>query len=395
MDESLRPDYVPLEEERWAKEQADIFHGDFTEQGLLYNEPEIRAYLEQLERRLLAERDDIQDEIVLYALRSPIPNAFAMPNGNIYVHAGLFTTLTTEDQLAAILSHEIAHVTRKHSVQAVIAQKNTLIGAHIGDFATGGLGLVYFGAFANIMHFSRSQEAEADEVGLEMLASAGYQPRALHEAFESLSKDPELKHVKQSIYSSHPSFKSRMEDIEALAARMPTSPAGMETLDETFVELKARMMEDSVNMRLRNRQFNLAKVIVDEAAGYFTDQTAINFYYGEVYRGFAAFVDDAAKEDYWLETGKEKLKKDIQDRYRQAAPANTELAIGYYRKAAEAEPPYPKALRRLGELMEKQGHSEQARDYYTRYLQASPEAVDRRYVERALERIGSIKGDDT
>jgi predicted Zn-dependent protease len=392
IDDSLRSDYVPLEEERWAKEQADKFHADFVERGLIYREAGIRAYLEQMEHRVLREKSDLQGHIRLYIVKAPVPNAFAMPNGNIYVHSGLFTTLETEDQLAAIVSHEIAHVTRRHALKAIISQKNTLIGAHIGDFATGGLGLVYFGAFAHIMRFSRAQESEADEVGLSLLADAGYQPAAMTEAFESLGKDPELKHVKNSIYSSHPSFQSRIVELDEMARAMRGISPAMETWSEDFVVLKATMMEDSMKIRLRNRQFNLAKSIADSASDYFSDQTAVNFYYGEVYRGFSRFPDDAAREEYWIETGKWKIDKDTQAKYLQQKEANLVRAVDYYRQAASADPPHTKSLRRLAEVAEEEGDYQGAVHYFSLYLESAPAANDRLYVERALERLDQPRG---
>ena len=157
LDDAMHEGYTPLNEEKWAIEQADIFHKEFLEKGLLYNDPDMQSYLNQIEKSLLSNRTDIQERIKLFVLKSPSPNAVAWPNGNIYIHAGLFSPVETDDQLAAVISHEMAHITQKHSVKAIISQKNTLIGAHIGDFATGGLGLVYSGAFANIMDFSRAR----------------------------------------------------------------------------------------------------------------------------------------------------------------------------------------------------------------------------------------------
>lgn len=392
IDASLRADYVPLEEEQWAIEQADLFHRDFIDQGLVYNNVDIRVYLDQMEHRLLPEKSGIQGRIKLFIFRAPIPNAFAMPNGNIYVHAGLFIALESEDQLAAVVGHEIAHVTQRHSLKAIISQKNTLIGAHIGDFATGGLGLVYFGAFANIMRFSRAQETEADEVGLSLLAEAGYQPMAMAEAFESLGKYPELRHVKRSIYSSHPSFQSRRSELAEMARGMSGVEHGAESRSEAFVTLKASMMEDSLRIRLRNRQFNLAKTIVDEASDYFSDQTIVNFYYGEIYRGFSRFPDDAAREEYWIETGKEKLDTELQQRYQAQVEANLAKAEEYYQAAAAADPPYAKSFRRLGEVAEQLGDYQGATRYFRHYLETAPGASDQLYVERALERLGQTTG---
>jgi predicted Zn-dependent protease len=193
-----------------SMQQAELFHQEFVRQGLIYGDTDIRAYLAYLERRLLSGHDGMQGAMEFYVPKSPAPNALSLPNGNIYVHAGLFSALDSEDQLAAVLCHEIAHVTGRHALKSIIARKNTLIGAHIGDLVTGGLGLVYLGAAANFMHFSREQELEADREAIDRLSRAGYRPDAMVEAFRSPSRFPELQHVKQSMYSSRPSYQARM-----------------------------------------------------------------------------------------------------------------------------------------------------------------------------------------
>ena len=393
MNETLHTDYVPLEEEQWAIEQADLYHREFTEQGLLYGDEAFTAYLGGVESRLLSQHPEFQEVIRLFILKSPSPNAFAMPNGNIYIHAGLFTTLETEDQLAAIASHEIAHVTERHTVKAVISNKNKLIGSHIADFATGGLGLVYFGTYASIMHYSREQEAEADEVGLSLLSDSGYQTQAMLEAFQSLNKYPELKHVKSSVYSSHPSFKARIRALQAMVQAMPGSGEHGETQDREFVSVKARMMEDSLKKRLRNQEYNLALTIVDQAGEFFTDAIKVEFYRGEVYRGFARFPEKSAREYSWIQTGKDKADEATEGKFVRDQSANLAAAIQYYELSAQADPPYAKAFRRLGEIAEEQGRNQQAMHYFAQYLELSPDAGDRRYVEHAMERLGKQQGD--
>jgi predicted Zn-dependent protease len=393
MDETVHTNYVPLEEEQWAMEQADLYQREFTEQGLLYGDAAIETYLGRVEARLLSQHPEFQDVIRLFILKSPSPNAFAMPNGSIYVHAGLFTAFETEDQLAAIASHEIAHVTERHTVKAVISNKNKLIGSHIADFATGGMGLVYFGTYASIMHYSREQEEEADKVGLSLLSDSGYQPQAMLEAFQSLNKYPELKHVKNSIYSSHPSFQTRIRKLQAMVEASPGFSEHGETQDRDFIAVKARMMEDSLKTRLRNREYNLAQTIVDQADEFYVDAVKVDFYRGEVYRGFAQYPEKAAREYHWIHTGKDKADKATEEKFMEDQPANLAAAIQYYEMSAQADPPYAKAFRRLGEIAEEQGRNQQAMHYFAQYLELSPDAGDRRYVEHAMERLGKQQGD--
>jgi len=393
MTDNRNSEYVPLKEEQWAIEQADLYHREFVEQGLLYGDDKLKARLEHVESRLLQTQPEIRAVIQLFVLRSPALNAFAMPNGNIYVHAGLFTALQSEDQLAAITSHEIAHVTERHSVKAVISNKNKLIGSHIADVATGGFGFVYFDTYASIMNFSREQEAEADEVGLSLLVDSGYKPQAMLEIFQSISNYPELKHVKNSIYSSHPSYKSRIGALQSMLAPYRVSGDRGEIRDEEFIAIKARMMEDSLKTRLRNREYNLGLTIVNDADEFFADAVKVNFYRGEVYRGFAQFPKIAAREVYWIETGKDKADRATEEKFIQERAHNLDAAIRNYQLSAQAVPPYAKSFRRLGEIAEEQGRTEEALGYFERYLEQSPDAKDRSYVELALKRLRAQTGD--
>jgi hypothetical protein len=393
MTETRNSEYVPLKEEQWAIEQADLYHREFVEQGLLYADITLKTRLDRMESRLLSTQPEIRAAIQLFVLRSPALNAFAMPNGNIYVHAGLFTALQSEDQLAAIVSHEIAHVTQRHSVKAVISNKNKLIGSHIVDFATGGFGVVYFGTYASIMDFSREQEAEADAVGFSLLVDSGYQPQAMLEIFKSLGNYPELKHVKNSIYSSHPSYQSRIRALQTMVAEKRGTGDFGEIQDDEFVAIKSRMMEDSLKTRLRNREYNLALTIINDADEFFADAVKVNFYRGEVHHGFAQFPEIAAREYYWIQTGKDKADKATEEKFIRERTDNLDAAIRYYELSVQAVPPYAKSFRRLGEIAEGQGRTEQALGYFTQYLEHSPDAMDRLYIELAMKRLREQAGD--
>ena len=190
---ALSAGYVPSEEEVWADEQANKLHDELVSKGLIYQDPSFDNYLAGVKNRLLADKSIIQDAIRIYILRSPEANAMALPNGNIYINSGLFTYLENEDQLAAVTAHEIAHVTERHSVKSLISRKKTIVGAHIADLLTGGLGLAYLPAISSLMAYSRDIESEADAKGLEQLQSAQYNPIAMMELIEIFKNIPGAK----------------------------------------------------------------------------------------------------------------------------------------------------------------------------------------------------------
>ena len=153
------------------------------------------------------------------------------------------------------------------------------------------------------------------------------------------------------------------------------------------------MMEDSLKTRLRNREYNLALTIVEEAGQFFTDAVKVDFYRGEVYRGFVLYPEIAAREYHWIQTGKDRADEPSKEKFMRNRTENLDAAIRYYEASARADPPYAKAFRRLGEIAEEQGRNQQALEYFVQYLAYAPEARDRLYVERAIERLGEQTGD--
>jgi predicted Zn-dependent protease len=148
-------------------------------------------------------------------------NAFCMPGGRIMVYSGLINQLhLTDDEIAIVLGHEIAHALREHSreqvSQAMAAQTAIGVGAALLGLGEGSAGLANAGYQALIAtRFSRTDETEADRIGLELTARAGYDPRAGVTLWQKMinasrgGRPPEF-------LSSHPAEASRVQQIQAL-----------------------------------------------------------------------------------------------------------------------------------------------------------------------------------
>jgi len=148
-------------------------------------------------------------------------NAFCMPGGKIMVYSGLVNQLRlTDDEIAIVLGHEISHALREHSreqvSQAMAAQAAIGIGAALFGFGDGSASLANAGYDALIAtRFSRGDETEADRIGLELTARAGYDPRAGITLWQKMinasrgGRPPEF-------LSSHPAEASRVQQIQAL-----------------------------------------------------------------------------------------------------------------------------------------------------------------------------------
>ena len=148
---------------------------------------------------------------------NPEPNAFALPGGKIGVYTGLFDVAKNEAQLAAVIGHEIGHVIANHvaermSRQALVQTGLSVIG-QTGMAQYAGL-LAQAATLGVVLPFSREQEAEADEIGLMLMARAGYDPRAAVELWKNFAaaggqRPPEF-------LSEHPAPGNRIEHLEAI-----------------------------------------------------------------------------------------------------------------------------------------------------------------------------------
>ena len=144
-------------------------------------------------------------------------NAFCMPGGKIAFYTGILDTLKlTDDEVAAVMGHEIAHALREHARARMGKQAATSIGANVVSqvFGLGNLGQAALGASANLLtlKFSRDDETESDLVGLELMARAGYDPRAgitLWQKMQSANKGAPPQWL-----STHPAGDTRIKEIQ-------------------------------------------------------------------------------------------------------------------------------------------------------------------------------------
>jgi len=154
-------------------------------------------------------------------------NAFAMPGGKIGVFTGIFKVATNQDELGAVLGHEVAHVTRDHSLEranrTMITQNTAIFGSEVLDASTGleTTDLMVMGAeFGLLRPYGRGQESEADLVGLSYMANAGFDPRASIKLWTNMAKEnPE---GPPEWMSTHPSGDTRIGDLAGdMAATLP------------------------------------------------------------------------------------------------------------------------------------------------------------------------------
>ena len=212
------------------------------EMGLL-NDAALTAYIGAVGQRLAKEspRQDVPYQFHVVDMIEP--NAFALPGGYVYVTRGLLALVNTEDELAGVVGHEIGHVAARHTVQRVSRQGpfaliTNLVSGVTGFFVpivgdiVGGVG--NFAQSLVFSPYSRSQESQADEVGQEMAAKAGWDPVGLATFLNTLGREEALLSDgprKPSFFDSHPATPDRVKhttkhakDLKP-AAREPISPS--------------------------------------------------------------------------------------------------------------------------------------------------------------------------
>jgi predicted Zn-dependent protease len=180
-------------------------------------DPELNRRVTEVGRRIAAASPHPEWDWQFTVIENDEPNAFALPGGKVGVNTGLFQVAKNDDQLAAVIGHEVAHAIARHGAERMSQQvlmQAGLAGLGIAtDQTTAGLA-AQAATLVVTLPYSRTQEAEADHIGLIYMAEAGYDPRQaieLWQNFESFGgeRPPEF-------LSTHPAPGSRIQNLKAL-----------------------------------------------------------------------------------------------------------------------------------------------------------------------------------
>ena len=253
--------------------------------GSLINDPEIENYVRNLGYRLVSASDEGAAGFNFYVIDNPTINAFAMPGGYVVIHSGLILASRSESELAGVMAHEIAHVTQHHLARsyekasqmnmpltaAVIAA--ILLGASNPQMGQAALAASMAGGTQAQLDFTRANEREADRVGMQMLAGAGFDPNGMPSFFERLQQ--EYRFASSGLpefLSTHPVTLNRIADSRNRAAQYPH---GLETdsINYHLIKAKLRVLEAKDPAKLAQR------VGEDLAQGRYDNQTAERYTY--------------------------------------------------------------------------------------------------------------------
>lgn len=212
-----------------ASKQYSQLMAEARKKGALNPDPQQYARVKRIAEELIAEvpafRPDARDwNWEVNVLQSPQVNAWCMPGGKIAVYTGLLEKLNlSDDELAAVMGHEIAHALREHSRERASEQAMAGLGisilstvAGVGPLGQRGMEYAYQGLLG--LPNSRAHETEADRIGVELAARAGFDPRAAISLWQKMGKAGGSEPPK--FLSTHPPRAERMEDLTAYSARV-------------------------------------------------------------------------------------------------------------------------------------------------------------------------------
>ena len=183
----------------------------------------LQSKVERIGRELIAASGAQGLDWEFQVFDDPTPNAFALPGGKIGLHSGMAQIASTDAQLAAVLAHEVGHVVARHPSEQMSqsAAIQTALGAAGANEGVVGQ-LVQLATGVGALSFSRSAETEADRIGLEYMARAGYDPRAAVDLWRNMAQATTAAGRPPEFLSTHPNPESRITAIEnALPEVMP------------------------------------------------------------------------------------------------------------------------------------------------------------------------------
>ncbi len=400
----------------------------YAKKGLVLPDADLQAYLDSVGRRVLGNRAvPEQVEFRFRVLRDPMVQAFALPNGSIYVTTGLLSLLENEAQLAGVLAHESAHVFERHGYlenrsarKAILAVNIIQIAGSLAPSAPGvGPTVQMFGSAmqlglrigsnivaASFFGYSPEMEQAADSDGLEAMTSASYDPGAMAHSFELMDDDARLDFEPvQAFYRDHFKLVDRRVFALEFAAthKLDNAVTGSE---KEYLEKTAPAICFNIAADLESRR---ARTAVDRATRLtraFPDNPRYRVLLADAFRGLGAesrlpTVEERKRhgqaeqrKEYFQMTDQEAQMRMLEKPEGQAALRDNQTsAETLYKAVIQSDPGYAEAHRGLGFLYEQQNKYAEAAAEYRRYLEmVAGTSLDHLRIERRMASVEKLAG---
>ena len=374
------------EREIWEKSEAE--QQKLNRRGRLYEDVLLEEYVNEIARRMTPpELEEQGVPIRVKLLRDPSLNAFAYPNGVLYVHTGLLARVENEAQLASVLGHEMTHVINRDAVRQYRSTRNKVIAANVAAVAASigisavageqwrrgnavtaavvgqtadvmlGLGL-QLGLLAAVNGYGRGMEDQADAGAMRLMAQAGYDINEAPKVHQMLlQRYGDASRLENFFFGNHSRNQERIENYQRMLSAEYAQVAQASSLITNTEEFQRRtrpLVRDNAILDIEAGRYGTAKAALERVLAIAPNDAKAYFYLGELYR---------------------KQRK---------APDDVEKAVMAYQKAAEHDPAYPEPLRSLGLLYYTTGKKAEAQQAFERYLELKPYADDRQQLREYL-----------
>lgn len=374
--------FAPSGEEERVWREADDLDKQLGQSGALFADDELRAYCESVGQKLLPHLTTAAPGLRIYVLSSPFLNAFALPNGTVYLHTGILASMANEAQLATVLAHELTHYVERHAIEQQETAKKR---RQAGEIAASILAVTLAGLAGRpdavtdmmaamssatqslvtlqVLGYSRELEAEADARGFDAIVAAGYDARQSTAIFDYLTEDLDETGVQEPyFFGSHPRLEERIANYR-----------------ERLVDRERRGAVDS-NPVVGEAEFmgRIAKTVrynalLDVAIG--KGQRAVRALERQI-----AYDDGVAETHFVLAEVYRRSSKD-RDQYPEAAAS--------YRRAIELDPKFALAHRELGLIYRANGERADAVRELRRYIELAGDDYDTRIIEGYVTELAS------
>jgi len=402
------------------RSEADALDEQFEKRGLVLHDPSLQAYVDSIGHRVLGDRP-VPEKVTwrFLVVSDPAANAFALPNGSVYLTTGLLALLENEAQLAGVIGHETAHIFERHPyLENRDIRKKTVISEIIATaaaFAPGGFAArLATAAGANVSTlllvesvygYSRAMESQADQEGLVSMSAAGYDPHAMAVAFELLDEESSFEFQPRStFFHDHPDPKKRREDAMTFAgAHTPPNPRTGSKLD--YITAIAPAIVFNINADLESRRPRSAVARASRLVEVFPTDPQYQVLLGESYRTLGAKSTvptlDELTSDGQSRERKQVLSMSAEEEQRDLLknPANLATLKENQTNAEKAflaaiarNPDYALAYRELGFLYQDEGRYADAATNYRHYLQlVADTSLDRLRIRRRLAEVEKLQ----
>ena len=347
----------------WARSREEQKRLDFS--GLVVEDAALEAYLTDVARRLQPSATSDHLELHIKILRDPHMNAFAYPNGVIYVHTGILSRMDNEAQLATLLAHEMTHSTHRHAIKSIRNLKNWSAAMSAVQVATIGVGgsaaavmntIGSYGYLFAVTGYSRDMEREADTEAFRLVLEAGYDPTETPKLFEHLKQELEVEDINEPFFfGTHPRLQERIDNFHALVAEHPEKTQASTINRERFLEETKRILLLNADLDLNLGRIAFAREAAEKYIAVLPDDPRGHTMLADIYR----------------ESGEENSLDDAQRHYEQAI---------------YLDPGHGRAHRGAGLVHLKSGSIQVACRHLKIYLELEPEAVDREFIRKYLLR---------